>query len=117
MPSIGRRDVLKGLVGLGLGVATGGAAHGALYERHHLGLTRTPFPVSGLPDALKGLRIGLLTDLHRSQTVSHALVTAAVDMLMAERPDLIVLGGDYVSFRDQHYVHPVADALALSALS
>ena len=112
MPSIGRRDVLKGLVGVGLGIGTGGAVHGALYERHHLGLTRSPFPVSGLPDALRGLRIGLLTDLHRSQTVSDAQVTAAVDMLMAERPDLILLGGDYVSFRDQRYVHPAADALA-----
>ena len=33
-------------------------------------------------------------------------------MLMAERPDLIILGGDYVTWRDQRYVHPAADALA-----
>ena len=64
-----RRQVLKGLVGVGLGMATGGAAHGFLYERHHLELTRTQFPVSGLPEALRGLRIGVLTDIHRSQTV------------------------------------------------
>jgi predicted MPP superfamily phosphohydrolase len=110
--SLGRRDVLKGLVGAGLGVATGGAVHGALYERYHLGLTRSTFPVSGLPEALRGLRIGLITDLHRSQTVPQELVTAAVDLLMAEKPDLIFLGGDYVSFKDQRYVHPAADALA-----
>ena len=107
-----RRQVLKGLVGVGLGVATGGAVHGALYERHRLELTRTPFPVSGLPEALRGLRLGVLTDFHRSQTVSHELMTAAVDMLMAERPDIIVLGGDYVTWRDPRYVHPAADALA-----
>jgi hypothetical protein len=107
-----RRQVLKGLVGVGLGTATGAAVHGALYERHHLQLTRTPLPVSGLPEALRGLRLGVLTDFHRSQTVSHDLVTAAVDMLMAERPDLIVLGGDYVTWRDPRYVHPAADALA-----
>jgi predicted MPP superfamily phosphohydrolase len=107
-----RRLWLKGLVGVGLGTVTGGAAHGFLYERHHLELTRKAFPVSGLPEALRGLRIGVLTDLHRSQTVSHEMVTAAVDMLMAERPDLIVLGGDYVTWRDQRYVHPAADALA-----
>lgn len=109
---LNRRQVLKGLVAVGLGTATGAAVHGALYERHHLQLTRTPFPVAGLPEALRGLRLGVLTDLHRSQTVSHALVTAAVDMLMAERPDLIVLGGDYVTWRDPRYVHPAADALA-----
>ena len=33
-------------------------------------------------------------------------------MLMAERPDLIVLGGDYVTWRDPRYVRPAADALA-----
>ena len=115
MPSIDRRQLLQGLVGVGLGAATGGAAHGFLYERHHLELTRTAFPISGLPDALKGLRIGVLTDLHRSQTVSHEMVTAAVDMLMAERPDLILLGGDYVTWRDQRYVRPAADALAALA--
>ena len=112
MPSIDRRQLLRGLVGVGLGVATGGGAHGFLYERHHLELTRAAFPIAGLPEALKGLRIGVLTDLHRSQTVSHELVVAAVNMLMAERPDLIILGGDYVTWRDQRYVHPAADALA-----
>jgi len=107
-----RRQLLQGLVGIGLGAATGGVAHGFLYERHHLELTRKTFPVSGLPEALRGLRLGVLTDVHRSQTVSHQMVAAAVDMLMAERPDLIVLGGDYVSWRDQRYVHPAAEALA-----
>jgi predicted MPP superfamily phosphohydrolase len=107
-----RRVLLKGLMGVGLGTAMGGAAHGFLYERHDLELTRKVFPVSGLPEALRGLRVGVLTDIHRSQTVSHDLVTAAVRMLMAERPDLILLGGDYVSWRDQRYVHPAADALA-----
>lgn len=115
MPSIDRRQLLQGLVGVGLGAATGGAAHGFLYERHHLELTRAAFPIAGLPEALKGLRIGVLTDLHRSQTVSHEMVTAAVDMLMAEQPDLILLGGDYVTWRDQRYVHPAADALAALA--
>lgn len=112
MPSIDRRQLLKGLVGVGLGAATGGGAHGFLYERHHLELTRATFPIAGLPEALKGLRVGVLTDLHRSQTVSHEMVVAAVDLLMAEHPDLIILGGDYVTWRDQRYVHPAAEALA-----
>ena len=36
----------------------------------------------------------------------------AVATLMAERPDLIVLGGDYVTWGDRQYVVPSADALA-----
>lgn len=107
-----RRRVLKGLAGVALGAATGAGVHGFVYERHHLELTRATFPVSGLPEALRGLRVGVLTDIHRSQMVSHEMVAAAVRMLMAEKPDLIVLGGDYVSWRDQRYVDPAADALA-----
>jgi predicted MPP superfamily phosphohydrolase len=109
---LNRRNVLKGLVGVGLGVATGTAAHGFLYERHDLELTRARFPVSGLPEALRGLRVGVITDIHRSQAVSHEMVANAVQMLMREAPDLILLGGDYVSFADRRYVHPAAEALA-----
>jgi uncharacterized protein len=104
--------MLKYLGGAAIGAAAGGAAHGILFERHHLELTRSTFPVPGLPEALRGLRLGVLTDIHRSQTVSHAMVATAVAMLMAEKPDLVVLGGDYVSWRDRRYVHPAADALA-----
>lgn len=109
---LNRRNVLKGLVGVGLGVATGTAAHGFLYERHDLELTRARFPVSGLPEALRGLRVGVITDIHRSQAVSHEMVANAVQVLMREAPDLILLGGDYVSFADRRYVHPAAEALA-----
>lgn len=109
---LSRRDVLKYFGGAAIGAAAGGAAHGFLYERHHLELTRTAFPVPGLPETLRGLRIGLLTDIHHSQTVPREMVAAAVNRLMAEKPDLVVLGGDYVSWRDRRYVHPAAEALA-----
>jgi hypothetical protein len=109
---LSRRDVLKGLTAAGVGVAAGTAAHGYLYDRHHLELTRETLSVTGLPAALSGLRIGLLTDLHRSETVSHAMVDRAARVLMAERPDLIVLGGDYVTWGDRRFVTPAAEALA-----
>jgi predicted MPP superfamily phosphohydrolase len=113
-----RRTFLKAALAAGIGAGTGAAAHGFLYERFDLSLTRVAFPVAGLPEALRGLRIGFLTDIHRSATVSHDTIAAAVRMLMAERPDLIVLGGDYVSFADRRYMRPAADALApLSAPS
>jgi predicted MPP superfamily phosphohydrolase len=110
--AVNRRELLKGLIGVGVGAATGATAHGFLYERHHLEVTRAPLPVSGLPLALRGVRIGVLTDIHRSQTVSHEMVRAAVRTLMAETPDVVVLGGDYVSWRDARYIQPAAEALA-----
>jgi predicted MPP superfamily phosphohydrolase len=107
-----RRDILKRLGTIGIGAVTGAAAHGFLYERHRLGLVRETISVAGLHPAHAGLRIGFITDLHRSENVSHELVDAAVRLVMAEQPDLIVLGGDYVTWGDRRYVAPSADALA-----
>ncbi len=107
-----RRDLLKGFAVAGIGAATGSIAHGYLYERFHIALTRETLAVSGLPPALAGLRIGFLTDLHRSDTVSHDMIDRAVRLVMAEAPDLVVLGGDYVTWGDRRFVAPVADALA-----
>lgn len=113
-----RRDVLKGLAAISVGTATGTAAHGYLYERHKVDVTRTVLPVQGLPGSLDGLRVGFMTDLHRSTTVSHELIEAAARLLMAERPDLIVLGGDYVTWGgdyratgDRYFVEAAADAV------
>jgi predicted MPP superfamily phosphohydrolase len=112
MTLVTRRTVLKGLVATGVGAATGTSAYGFLYARHQLGLTRERIGVSSLPPALAGLRIGLLTDIHRSRWVSHEDVRDAVTMLMAEQPDLIVLGGDYVTQGNRRFMGPAADALA-----
>jgi uncharacterized protein len=109
---ISRRDLLKGAAAVGIGATTGALAHGYLYERHHLELTRETLNVSGLPGPLAGLRVGLITDLHRSDTVPHELIMRAVKLLMSETPDLVVLGGDYVTWGDRHFVVPSAEALA-----
>jgi uncharacterized protein len=110
--SLSRRTLLKGLLATGVGAFGGTVAYGFAYERHHLGVTRTPVPVGGLPPALNGFRIGLLTDIHRSSMVSHHDVAQAVDAVMRERPDLIVLGGDYVTWGDRRFVGPSAEALS-----
>jgi predicted MPP superfamily phosphohydrolase len=107
-----RRALLKALLAAGAGAIAGPAAYGYLYERHALTLVRVTVPVAGLPAALGGLRIGLITDVHRSLEVSHADVSRAVNTIMSERPDLVVLGGDYVTWGDRQFVGPCAEALA-----
>lgn len=107
-----RRTVMKGLGAAALGTAAGVTAHGFLYERHHITTTEETLYVAGWPGPLSGLRIGFLTDLHRSSTVSHEMIATAVRVLMAHLPDLIVIGGDYVTNRDKRYIQPAADALA-----
>jgi predicted MPP superfamily phosphohydrolase len=109
--AVTRRAVLKGVLASGVGVIAGSGGYGYIYERHELEVTRATVPVIGLPPALAGLRIGLMTDVHRSYWVSHDDVTHAVAKMMNEQPDLIVLGGDYVTWGDRNYVRPSAEAL------
>lgn len=109
---LSRRAAIKGLLATTIGGLTGAGAYGVAYERHQIGVTHATLPVSGLPPALDGLRIGLLTDVHHSLYVPADDVTSAVQLAMAQRPDLIVLGGDYVTFGDRAFVGPVAELLA-----
>jgi predicted MPP superfamily phosphohydrolase len=109
---ISRRGALKALVASSVGLGTGTLAYGMAYERHDLRRVTATLPVVGLPAALAGLRIGLITDVHHSETVAAADVTRAVTMLQESRPDLIVLGGDYVTFGDRRFIGPVAELLA-----
>ena len=110
--SVGRRSVMKALIAAGVGGVAGTGAYGFLYERRQIEVTYADLPVSGLPEALSGLRIGLMTDLHRSLMVPREDIDRAVRLMHREQPDLIVLGGDYVSWQDRDYVDDVADALS-----
>jgi predicted MPP superfamily phosphohydrolase len=114
--SVTRRAALKAILATGIGGVTGVGAYGYLYARDALSLTEVTVPVRGLAPSLAGLRIGLLTDIHRSRWVSAEDVLAAVTRLLAAAPDLVVLGGDYVTWGDRAFVGPSAEALgALSA--
>jgi predicted MPP superfamily phosphohydrolase len=82
------------------------------YERHQIRLVEADVPVIGLPTAFEGLRLGLITDVHHSDSVSADQVLRAVDLLRQSRTDLVVLGGDYVSFLEREFMGPVAELLA-----
>ena len=113
--SFSRRDLLRGAAAAAVGTVVGTADYGYVYARHRVGLTRASVRVSGLSPELDGLRIGFLTDLHRSDTVGPELAAAAVNLLIAERPDIIMLGGDYVTWGggvNRRWVGQAAEALA-----
>jgi len=107
-----RRDFLRSATAISVGALAGVGAYGAAYERHQIVKIARDLPVRGLPPALDGLRIGMITDVHHSAVVSAEDVTRAVMLLKDSSPDIVVLGGDYVSFFDRTYVAPVAELLA-----
>jgi predicted MPP superfamily phosphohydrolase len=109
---VSRRAALNTLMAGGAGAIIGGGAYGVAYARHQIQVVRATVPVSGLSPGLDGLRIGLITDLHHSEMVPARDVVRAASLMMAERTDLIVLGGDYVTWGDRDYVGPCSEALA-----
>ena len=109
--AVTRRDFLRAATAVSVGGLSGIAAYGVAYERHQLRRIERDLAVRGLPPALDGLRIGMITDVHHSATVSALDVTRAVTMLTDAAPDIVVLGGDYVSFFDRGYIGPVAELL------
>jgi predicted MPP superfamily phosphohydrolase len=106
-----RRDFLRSATAISVGALSGVAAYGVFYERHQLTRLQQDLRVRGLPPALDGLRIGMITDVHHSAVVPADDVAHAVTLLKEADPDIIVLGGDYVSFFDRGYIGPVADLL------
>jgi predicted MPP superfamily phosphohydrolase len=106
-----RRALLKATLATGAGAVAGSGTYGFLYERHATSMTRADVAVARLPASLSGFTIGLMTDIHRSRWVSDDDVQHAVHLLVAAQPDLIVLGGDYVTWGDRQYVHPAAESL------
>ncbi|MCF8589156.1 metallophosphoesterase [Gordonia liuliyuniae] len=50
--------------------------------------------IAGLPASFDGVRIAFVTDVHVGPARGEGFVRKVVDDVMAERPDLIVLGGD-----------------------
>jgi len=107
-----RRLVVKSLLTAGAGGLAGTAVYGYTRARFELGVTYASVAVAGLPPSLAGLRIGFITDVHRSFWVTQELVARAVSAITHEQPDLIVLGGDYVTWGDRRYVDASAEALA-----
>jgi uncharacterized protein len=84
-----------------LGAAAGAGIAGAGMSAYAFGpaaanvrLSHLDALVPGLPAALDGLRVGLVTDVHLPANVPAA--RRALELLAAERPEVVVLGGDIV---------------------
>ena len=101
------RTFAAGLIGGGAGLA----AHGYAYERVAIRVIDTDLAVAGLAPEHTGLRLGFITDLHHSEYLSMDEVARAANLVLERRPDLIVLGGDYVTLRNRRYMGSCAEAL------
>lgn len=74
-------------------------------------VTKHTVVVPNLPEALRGLRVAHLTDLHRSDLTPDRLLRHAVARTNEANPDLILLTGDYVT-NNPADIEPCAHILA-----
>src|SRR5262249_37677917 len=88
-------------------------SYGYRIEPTWLEINRLELEVEDLPEAFDGFRIVQLSDFHCSRHVTPAYVAEAVDLAMAEAPDLVGLTGDFVH---RGYKHVSAAAAALAPL-
>lgn len=72
-------------------------AYALLLEPFWLQMERVRIPLGHLPSHLTGLRMAFLSDLHRGANVDESLIARAVNMVLETSPDLVLLGGDYVT--------------------
>ncbi len=79
-------------------------------EAHSISVTRTVIELRRLPPAFDGMTIAFLTDLHCSRITPPSFLARVVDETNRLKPDLILLGGDYVT-RGAKYAQPVAEVL------
>lgn len=78
-------------------------------------LRRYEVPMPGRRPGAPPLRIGFISDLHAGPATHPALAGEACRLVAAERPELLLLGGDYVSFHARHVDHILAPLAAIEA--
>lgn len=89
---------LRYLVG-GLGAASAATLlYGMLVEAERLTLECPLVRLPRWPAELSGFRIGLIADCHLRDRYTVRLARRAVDAIVAERPDVVVLAGDLIAY-------------------
>lgn len=104
------RQVFLTAIGLGVAVGTAVAAWSRYVAPYRPRLETINFPVPPGHEGLAGIRIGFLTDTHAGPFVSPDDLKRAVAMLRHEAPDLVLLGGDFIS-ESPRYAGDAAAAL------
>ena len=101
-------------------------AKGFLNSRN-LELIKREVGLKRLPYAFEGLKVGQITDIHAGPLVPQKLIKEGVDIIMANRPDMIILTGDFVSgatkflwtsyggFKQRHYDYCMEELGRLNA--
>jgi len=79
-------------------------------ETRWIKITRVTIVSPDLPTSFDGIRIAFVSDIHHGAALSRERVNKLVQRINDLHPDIIVLGGDYITL-DEKYIKPVFDEL------
>jgi predicted MPP superfamily phosphohydrolase len=105
-----RAFLLRGMEGLAA-VSLGGAAYGVYSGRFGYEFTEAAIPLAGLPPALDGFTIGLVSDIHSSSFMTKKQMDGYCAALQSLGTDLIVIPGDFVNSQTEE-VYPFAESFS-----
>jgi uncharacterized protein len=96
-PKITRSEFLaKSTLAVG-GAHLGLMAYGIISGAHDYRVRKTTLAIKGLPKAFDGLRLAQLSDIHSGSFFNKTAVNGGVDLLLAEKPDMVFFTGDLVN--------------------
>lgn len=93
---ISRRQFLK-TTGYTFGAAALTMSGIALHEPHDYQITRLDVQLPRLPRALDGLRLVQITDIHFGDFTYEQHIQRVVDLVNAEKPDIFICTGDFIT--------------------
>ncbi len=88
-----------------LGLSIGGTLFGTLLygfgNKYNYQLKNIKLSFANLPAAFKGLKLVHISDIHSGSFQNKAAVKKGIDLIMAQKPDLVLFTGDLVNDRHE----------------
>lgn len=112
-----RRTFLRAGFGVSAAATVGGGLCAEFSSPGSIQVNRIGLKLRRLPEALDGLTVALISDLHMSEYVSAKHIQTAVDMVNQLRPSMVAIVGDFVSSgasssaKDAAYIEPCSGIL------
>jgi uncharacterized protein len=79
------------------GTTVAGFAYGILSGAHDYRIRRVKLPLKNLPRQFHGMTIAQISDIHSGSFFNKTAVKGGVEMLMAQKPDVVFFTGDLVN--------------------
>ena len=103
--SIARRRFLK-TAAVSVAAGLGTTIYGHEAEAEHLEVVHQTVRIAGWPMSAAGMKIGQLSDLHCEDARAVARTARAARLLLAQKPDVVALTGDYITGSGSRHAAP-----------